>query len=215
MHFAFVLAAVLHVWRYPDGVLRRGQVGDAGDGDFHDARQRKIQFRPRRAVALHAGMRREVQDAAGQRIGQVAGQDGRGISQFHVGSSCEFVCFSLYTSSRTGPTLAPYPYRQDSSMTRDTPHIPARYLLFPLLAALIWSVNMIVTKMAAGVISPAVIGFYRWAIAGAVLTPCALPGVWAQRRLIVPYLPKCAVLGGLGMALYQGLAYWCCASRPR
>ncbi|KAG1454269.1 hypothetical protein G6F57_015540 [Rhizopus arrhizus] len=87
MHFAFVLAAVLHVWRYPDGVLRRGQVGDAVDGDFHDARQRKIQFRPRRAVALHAGMRREVQDAAGQRIGQVAGQDGRGISQFHVGSS--------------------------------------------------------------------------------------------------------------------------------
>ncbi|MHC3909910.1 DMT family transporter [Achromobacter marplatensis] len=96
---------------------------------------------------------------------------------------------------------------QDSSMTRDTPHIPARYLLFPLLAALIWSVNMIVTKMAAGVISPAVIGFYRWAIAGAVLTPFALPGVWAQRRLIVPYLPKFAVLGGLGMALYQGLAY--------
>ena len=92
-------------------------------------------------------------------------------------------------------------------MTRDTPHIPARYLLFPLLAALIWSVNMIVTKMAADVISPAVIGFYRWAIAGALLTPFALPGVWAQRRLIVPYLPKFAVLGGLGMALYQGLAY--------
>ncbi|KAG1245074.1 hypothetical protein G6F65_021439 [Rhizopus arrhizus] len=114
---------------------------------------------------------------------------------------------SASSMSEVRPTLAPYPYRQDSSMTRDTPHIPARYLLFPLLAALIWAVNMIVTKMAAGVISPAVIGFYRWAIAGAVLTPFALPGVWAQRRLIVPYLPKFAVLGGLGMALYQGLAY--------
>ena len=87
-------------------------------------------------------------------------------------------------------------------MTRSEPiAIPARYLLFPLLAALIWSVNMIVTKMAAGVISPAVIGFYRWALAGAVLTPFALRGVWTQRRLIWPYLPKFAVLGGL---VYSG-----------
>lgn len=93
-------------------------------------------------------------------------------------------------------------------MTRAvSPHIPARYFLFPLLAALIWSVNMIVTKMAAGVISPAVIGFYRWALAGVVLTPFALPGVWRNRRVVLPYLPKFAVLGGLGMALYQGLAY--------
>ncbi|CAB3732337.1 hypothetical protein LMG3458_04965 [Achromobacter deleyi] len=85
--------------------------------------------------------------------------------------------------------------------------VPARYFLFPLLAALIWSVNMIVTKMAADVISPAVIGFYRWALAGVVLTPFALPGVWRNRRVVLPYLPKFAVLGGLGMALYQGLAY--------
>jgi len=66
---------------------------------------------------------------------------------------------------------------------------------------------MIVTKMAADVISPAVIGFYRWALAGVVLTPFALPGVWRNRRVVLPYLPKFAVLGGLGMALYQGLAY--------
>ncbi|MCY1197511.1 carboxylate/amino acid/amine transporter [compost metagenome] len=91
-------------------------------------------------------------------------------------------------------------------------HPPARYLLFPLLAALIWSVNMIVTKMAAGVIAPAAIGFYRWAMAGALLTPFALPGVWAQRRQILPNLPRLAVLGGLGMALYQGLAYVAAAS---
>lgn len=91
-------------------------------------------------------------------------------------------------------------------------HPSARYLLFPLLAALIWSVNMIVTKMAAGVIAPAAIGFYRWALAGVMLTPFALPGVWAQRRQILPSLPKLAVLGGLGMALYQGLAYVAAAS---
>lgn len=82
-----------------------------------------------------------------------------------------------------------------------------RYMLLPLGAALIWSVNMIVTKMAADVIAPTVIGFYRWVLAGVLLTPIALPGVWRQRREIRPYLGKLAILGGLGMALYQGLAY--------
>ena len=97
-------------------------------------------------------------------------------------------------------------------MRADAPQLPLRFFLFPLLAALIWSVNMIVTKMAAGVIAPAAIGFYRWALAGIVLTPFALPGVWAQRRQVLAHLPKFAVLGGLGMALYQGLAYVAAAS---
>ena len=67
--------------------------------------------------------------------------------------------------------------------TTHASHPPVRYLLFPLLAALIWSVNMIVTKMAASVIAPAAIGFYRWAMAGVLLTPFALPGVWAPMVL--------------------------------
>lgn len=89
----------------------------------------------------------------------------------------------------------------------DNTATPTRYLLFPLVAALIWSVNMIVTKLASHAIDPAVIGFYRWALAALILTPFALPGVWRQRQLIIPNLAKFAVLGGLGMALYQGLAY--------
>jgi len=80
-------------------------------------------------------------------------------------------------------------------------------MLFPLLAALIWSMNMVVTKMAADVIEPAVIGFYRWVLAGALLTPFVLPGVLRQWRAIVPWLGKLAVLGALGMAVYQGLIY--------
>lgn len=83
----------------------------------------------------------------------------------------------------------------------------ARHMLFPLMAALIWSVNMVVTKMAADVIAPAVIGFYRWLLAGAVLTPFVLPGVLRDWRKIVPHLGKLAVLGALGMAVYQGLIY--------
>ena len=61
--------------------------------------------------------------------------------------------------------------------------------------------------MSAGLIAPAAIGFYRWALAGALLTPFALPGAWAQRAQILRHWPKLAVLGGLAMALYQGLAY--------
>jgi drug/metabolite transporter (DMT)-like permease len=82
-----------------------------------------------------------------------------------------------------------------------------RYMLFPLLAALIWSLNMVVTKMAADVIAPASIGFYRWVLAGAVLTPFMLPKVLRNWRLVLPNLGKLAVLGALGMAVYQGLIY--------
>ena len=83
----------------------------------------------------------------------------------------------------------------------------SRYMLFPLLAVLIWAINMVVTKMAADVIAPTVIGFYRWVLAGVVLTPFVLPGVLRQWRAIVPLLGKLAVLGALGMAVYQGLIY--------
>lgn len=80
-------------------------------------------------------------------------------------------------------------------------------MAFPLGAAMIWAVNMVVTKMAASVISPASIGFYRWLFAGIILTPFLLPACWRNRRAIAPHLGKLAVLGLLGMALYQGLAY--------
>ena len=43
--------------------------------------------------------------------------------------------------------------------------------LFPLLAALLWGANTIVTKTADGVIAPSEISFLRWAIAVIILTP--------------------------------------------
>ncbi|AUL48213.1 multidrug DMT transporter [Bordetella trematum] len=80
-------------------------------------------------------------------------------------------------------------------------------MIFPLLAVLIWSVNMVVTKMAASVISPAAISFYRWVVAVLVLAPFTLPGVLRQWALIRPNLWRLAVLGALGMGVYQGLLY--------
>ncbi len=85
------------------------------------------------------------------------------------------------------------------------------YFLLPLGAVLAWSGNMVATKMSAGLIAPFTIGFYRWLIAGLVLTPFLALGVWRERHRIRPHLPKLAVLGALGMAIFQGLAYFAAA----
>lgn len=85
---------------------------------------------------------------------------------------------------------------------------------FPLLAVLIWTGNTLVTKAAATVIAPAVIAFDRWAIAGLVLLPFAGRAVWARRAEVLAFLPRLAVLGALGMAAYQGLAYQAALTTP-
>lgn len=83
--------------------------------------------------------------------------------------------------------------------------------LFPLIAILIWAGNTVVTKMSAGAIFPAEIGFYRWLLAGLLFTPFLLPQVWRNRAAIRPHLGKIFVLGVLGMAIYQSLAYFAAA----
>jgi drug/metabolite transporter (DMT)-like permease len=83
---------------------------------------------------------------------------------------------------------------------------------FPLGAVLIWSGNTVVSKLAVGAIEPAAISFYRWLLAGLVLTPFLLAPAWSNRRAIRPFLPRLAVLGLLGMVLYQSLSYFAAAS---
>ncbi|PWC10180.1 EamA family transporter [Brenneria roseae subsp. americana] len=80
--------------------------------------------------------------------------------------------------------------------------------LFPTVAVLIWSVNVIVNKLSAAVIDPAAISFYRWLLAFALMTPFMLPGVRKHWRTIRQYGWKLMLLGFLGMALYQSLAYY-------
>jgi len=79
---------------------------------------------------------------------------------------------------------------------------------FPLIAILIWAGNTVVTKMSAGAIFPAEIGFYRWLLAGLLFTPFLLPATWRNRAAIRPHLGKIAILSVLGMAMYQSLAYF-------
>ncbi len=83
----------------------------------------------------------------------------------------------------------------------------ANFSIFPLLSVLIWTGNTLVTKAAAVLIEPAAITFYRWLLAGLVLSPFLLRSIWRQRAIVVAHWPKLASLGLLGMGMYQGLAY--------
>lgn len=82
------------------------------------------------------------------------------------------------------------------------------HIFYPLMAVLLWSVNTVVSKLAAGSIQPGEIGFLRWVVAGALLTPFLLRGVIGNWRHIRPQLPRIVVLGLLGMVIYQTLAYY-------
>lgn len=79
--------------------------------------------------------------------------------------------------------------------------------VLPLIAVLIWSLNIAVTRYVADYISPVSISFYRWFVAFLILTPFMLSNVWKQRAVIGKDLGKLAVLSAFGMVLYQGLSY--------
>lgn len=80
-------------------------------------------------------------------------------------------------------------------------------VLFPIMAVLIWSFNIAITRYVADYISPVSISFYRWLIAFLILTPFFLPKVWQHKSSIRPHLMQLAILSACGMVLYQGLAY--------
>ncbi|OTG85118.1 DMT family transporter [Acinetobacter sp. ANC 4648] len=77
----------------------------------------------------------------------------------------------------------------------------------PVIAVLIWSMNIAVTRYVADYISPVSISFYRWLVAFIILTPFMLVKVWKQRHLIQQHFFQFATLSAFGMVLYQGLSY--------
>ncbi|SDV06151.1 DMT family transporter [Pseudomonas mucidolens] len=79
---------------------------------------------------------------------------------------------------------------------------------YPLLAIFIWAGNTVINKLAVGAIFPAEIGFYRWLLAAVFFTPFMFKPVIANWPLIRPNLGKIFILGVLGMAVYQSLAYY-------
>ncbi|MFY0989883.1 DMT family transporter [Halomonas sp. C05BenzN] len=85
--------------------------------------------------------------------------------------------------------------------------MPLFYFLPPLGAVLIWSGNMTINQLTVGAIAPSSIAFLRWVLALVVLTPFVLPAALRHRGAIRRAWPKLALLGLLGMAMWQGLAY--------
>jgi len=87
-------------------------------------------------------------------------------------------------------------------------HPRLKYTVCALLAAMIWAGNTVVSKMAAGVIAPAAISFYRWLLAALLMTPFLLLPTWRNRAAIGRHWPRLLALALTGMVLYQSLAYF-------
>jgi drug/metabolite transporter (DMT)-like permease len=80
--------------------------------------------------------------------------------------------------------------------------------LFPLMAAIIWGGNTVVTKLCAASLSPVEISFYRWLLAAIILTPFSLQGVRRNAGLTRGVWAKLVMLGLLGGVVYQSIAYY-------
>ncbi|WP_447955960.1 DMT family transporter [Vreelandella sp. EE7] len=85
--------------------------------------------------------------------------------------------------------------------------MPLIYFLAPLATVVIWSGNMTINQLTVGAIAPSSIAFLRWLLALVVMTPFVLPTALKHLPEIKRHWPKLAVLGLLGMGLWQGLAY--------
>ncbi|MBB3611299.1 DMT family transporter [Rhizobium sp. BK602] len=98
--------------------------------------------------------------------------------------------------------------RRNSTPATDTgTAVTASAMLAPLLTVFIWSGNTVVTKAAAGIISPGSISFYRWLLAFLILLPFVGRAAWKNRALLKQHWLQLATLGALGMVIYQSLAY--------
>lgn len=87
-----------------------------------------------------------------------------------------------------------------------------RNYAYPLVTMLLWSGNVIVSKMAHGLIAAPAMSFYRVVLALAIMSLFAARPVWRHWHSTRPQLPKLLFLGFLSMAFYQCLSYWAAAS---
>ncbi|CAH0535086.1 hypothetical protein VST7929_02747 [Vibrio stylophorae] len=80
--------------------------------------------------------------------------------------------------------------------------------LLPLITVSLWAGNGIVNKLAAPIIAPGAIAFYRWFVALVILLPFCAYGVYRQWAVIKQWLPKLFCLSLLGMVFNQSFGYW-------
>jgi drug/metabolite transporter (DMT)-like permease len=80
-------------------------------------------------------------------------------------------------------------------------------LLYPFFAIVLWSGNVIVSRMSAHTIGPEAITFYRLLLAVVLMSMFVAAPAWRNRAVIWPHFGQFAVLGFLAMCLFQCLSY--------
>lgn len=79
--------------------------------------------------------------------------------------------------------------------------------LYPLVAIVLWSGNVIVSRLSAHTIGPEAITFYRLLLAVCLMSIFVAIPAWRNRFVIWPHLGQFAILGFLAMCFFQSLSY--------
>ncbi|VTZ23862.1 Drug/metabolite transporter (DMT)-like permease [Methylocella tundrae] len=78
---------------------------------------------------------------------------------------------------------------------------------YPFFAIVLWSGNVIVSRMSAHTIGPEAITFYRLLLAILLMSTFVAVPAWRNRSVIWPHIGQFAILGFLAMCLFQSLSY--------
>ena len=78
---------------------------------------------------------------------------------------------------------------------------------YPFFAIVLWSGNVIVSRLSAHTIGPEAITFYRLALAVLLMSTFVAVPAWRDRAVLWPHLGQFAILGFLAMCLFQSLSY--------
>jgi len=85
-------------------------------------------------------------------------------------------------------------------------HLTPRLVFFLVLPPLLWAGNAVVGRLVHAMIPPITLNFFRWVLAFAILLPLA-HGVLRKDSPLWPHWRRYAVLGLLGIGLYNALQY--------
>lgn len=80
------------------------------------------------------------------------------------------------------------------------------YLLLSA-ASLFWAINMVVGRGLRGDIPPVAMSFWRWTISFVLILPAVGPVLWRERRTIAASWPVLALLGLIGICLFNTMCY--------
>ncbi|WP_269531074.1 DMT family transporter [Chitinimonas sp. BJYL2] len=84
---------------------------------------------------------------------------------------------------------------------------PSLAYLLLTLTSLFWSGNFVVARATHAAIPPMALSFGRWLIALMILLPFALRPMWRDRALLRAQWQRVALLGAIGVAGFNSLAY--------